>query len=76
MARGSVTWEWFQTVFYEQYFPESFHDELEVEFTIIEQGIATIAEYVACFTQLYCFSQLISEEKKVKKLIRGFKPSI
>ncbi|KAM2131685.1 hypothetical protein ACFX1Q_013160 [Malus domestica] len=76
VAGGPLTWERFQTAFFEQYFPESFRDELEAEFATVEQGTDTVADYVARFTQLYHFSQPLPEDKKMKKLIRGFKPSI
>ena len=76
VAGGSLTWERFQTAFFEQYFPESFRDELEAEFATVEQGTDTVADYVAHFTRLYHFSQPLLEDKKTKKLIRGFKPSI
>ena len=72
VTRGSLTWERFQTAFFEQYFPESFRDELEGEFATIEQGTDTVADYVARFTRLYRFSQHLPEDKKTKKLIRGF----
>ncbi|CAN6686637.1 unnamed protein product [Malus baccata var. baccata] len=76
IAEGPLTWEQFQTAFFEQYFPESFRDELEVEFATVEQGTDTVADYVAHFTRLYHFSQPLPKDKKTKKLIRGFKPSI
>lgn len=50
-AVRSITWECFHTAFYKQHFP-SFRDELKAEYTIIEQGIDTIAEYVARFIRL------------------------
>lgn len=33
-------------------------------------------KYVACFNRLYHLPQPLSADKKTKKLIRGFKPSV
>ncbi|CAN6680818.1 unnamed protein product [Malus baccata var. baccata] len=71
VARRHLTWWRFQTAFFEQYFPESFN-ELEAKFATIEQGTDSVADYVAQNR----FSQPLLEDKKTKKLIKGFKPSI
>ncbi|CAN6725784.1 unnamed protein product [Malus baccata var. baccata] len=49
---------------------------LEAEFATVEQGTDTVVDYVARFTRLYRFSQPFPEDKKTKKLTRGFKPSV
>ena len=46
----SISWEDFQDVFYEKYFPEHERDRLDREFWNLKQGNMMVIEYEATFT--------------------------
>ena len=64
-----LTWTVFLDAFYEKYFPESVHDEKEVEFMELIQGNKTVLQYEAKFTELSRFAPHIMADdvRKAKK---------
>lgn len=74
----NMTWVEFETIFEDQYFPESFKDMLREQFERLEQGTMTVSEYAMKFQALSRFApELVStEEKKCKRFIRGLDDSI
>ncbi|KHN32580.1 hypothetical protein glysoja_046915, partial [Glycine soja] len=47
-----VTWDVFERVFLEKYFPEDVRNKKEMEFLELKQGNMTVAEYAAKFEEL------------------------
>lgn len=51
-----ITWEVFQTTFFDKYFPDSVKNEKEAKFMQIRQGGMFVSEYEAKFEDLSKFS--------------------
>lgn len=55
-----ITWEIFQTTFYDKYFPESIEDDMEVEFLLLKQRDMFVSEYKAKFEELSKFPSYLT----------------
>jgi len=73
-----MSWEKFQELFNDKYFPESIRHMKEVEFIKLEQNNMTVSQYEAKFAELFRFaSHLVdNEERMTRMFLRGLKPEI
>ena len=65
------SWDGFERLFLEKYFPDTVKEELDVEFQQLEQGSMTAVEYEAKFAELSKFAPPMSELAKARKFERG-----
>ncbi|XP_024022415.1 uncharacterized protein LOC112091910 [Morus notabilis] len=63
-----MTWEQFETIFNEQYFPRSYRDENAMEFMSLLQGDMSVREYEAKFNNLSWFAPSLVESKHLRCL--------
>ncbi|MBG9689342.1 hypothetical protein ABD91_00070, partial [Lysinibacillus sphaericus] len=77
-AALKMSWEKFQELFNDKYFPESIRHMKEVEFIKLEQNNMTVSQYEAKFAELSRFaSHLVdNEERMTRMFLRGLKPEI
>lgn len=71
-----LSWEEFERIFLEKYFPDTVKEALDVEFQFLEQGSMTAVEYEAKFDELSRFAQPLSELAKAQKFARGLNSHI
>lgn len=73
-----MSWEKFQELFNDKYFPESIPHMKEVEFNKLEQNNMTVSQYKAKFMELSQFvSHLVdNEERMIRMFLRDLKPEI
>ncbi|XP_038902289.1 uncharacterized protein LOC120088923 [Benincasa hispida] len=76
--KGSVTWQQFNQVFYNKYFPLTVRYQKEVEFLNLCQENMSMAEYEWKFERLSHFVPRLvdTEEKKVERFIWGLREGI
>ena len=74
----AFTWEMFKNEFFNQYFPKSVRREKEREFSRLEQGNKTVAEYEARFARLAKFAPdlVATEESQARCFEEGLRASI
>ncbi|KAL5570732.1 hypothetical protein UlMin_020329 [Ulmus minor] len=74
----AFTWEMFKNEFFNQYFPKSVRREKEREFSRLEQGNKTVAEYEASFARLAKFAPdlVATEESRARRFEEGLSASI
>ncbi|XP_043721052.1 uncharacterized protein LOC122668572 [Telopea speciosissima] len=72
------TWEQLKEVFFKNYFPKSFRDKKEVEFSALVQGNKIVLDYQQQFKDLFHFApkHMKGEASKTKKFEKGLKPEI
>ncbi|XP_043717697.1 uncharacterized protein LOC122665607 [Telopea speciosissima] len=77
-AHLNPIWEQFKEVFFKNYFPESFRERKEAEFSALVQGSKSVLDYQQRFEDLYHFSpeHPKGEVSKTKKFEKGLKPEI
>ncbi|EXB81696.1 hypothetical protein L484_001429 [Morus notabilis] len=63
-----MTWEQFEALFNEQFFPQSYRDEKAMEFMGLQQGEMTVREYEARFNELSRFAPSLIESERMKCL--------
>ena len=51
-----IKWRYFESTFYEKYFPDHERDRLDQEFQSLQQGSMTVIEYEAAFARLEQFA--------------------
>ncbi|XP_024023770.1 uncharacterized protein LOC112092271 [Morus notabilis] len=74
---AGLTWEQFETLFNEQYFPQSYREEKALEFMSLLQGYMSVREYEAKFNDLSRFAPSLveSEHMRCLKFEKGLKNS-
>ncbi|KAL5553334.1 hypothetical protein UlMin_040735 [Ulmus minor] len=74
----TFTWEMFKNEFFNQYFPKSVRREKEREFSKLEQGNKSVAEYEATFARLAKFAPdlVATEESRFKCFEEELRASI
>ncbi|XP_057502680.1 uncharacterized protein LOC130786384 [Actinidia eriantha] len=74
----NMTWERFQAVFDDKYFPQALKSKKLKEFIHLKQGNITVMAYEAKFTELarYAPYMVDTEEKKARKFEDGFRGNI
>ena len=75
---GVIPWGRFTELFLEKYFPSYMEAQMELKFLELKQGILTVAEYEAKFTELSRFvpEYVNTEVKKARRFQQGLKPWI
>ncbi|XP_024025887.1 uncharacterized protein LOC112092890 [Morus notabilis] len=73
-----LTWEQFETLFNEQYFPQSYREEKALEFMSLLQGDMSVREYEAKFNDLSRFAPSLVESEPMRclKFEKGLKNSV
>ena len=73
-----MTWTEFQELFMGKYFPETARHAKAQEFLELKQGVTTVMDYVARFTQLARFADdyVATDLAKVRRFENGLKLSI
>ena len=67
--QGAIVWRQFKEAFYKKYFLDSVRRQKVGEFSCLEQGGMTVAQYEAKFTELSYFAPqliVIEEENALK----------
>ena len=74
----AMTWAEFQELFMGKYFPNTARHAKAQEFLELKQGVMTVIDYVARFTELARFSDdyVATDMAKVRKFENGLKLSI
>ncbi|XP_058180087.1 uncharacterized protein LOC131298627 [Rhododendron vialii] len=69
----NLTWAEFETLFEDQYFPETSRENLREQFEKLEQGNMTASEYVQKFQSLSRFAPelVVTEERKCRRFEKG-----
>ncbi|XP_058189297.1 uncharacterized protein LOC131306883 [Rhododendron vialii] len=69
----NMTWAEFETLFEDQYFPESSCDQLRDQFEKLEQGNMTVSKYAMKFQSLSRFAPELgaTEERKCRRFEKG-----
>ncbi|XP_058208151.1 uncharacterized protein LOC131321160 [Rhododendron vialii] len=69
----NLTWAKFETLFEDQYFPETSRENLRDQFEKLEQGNMTVSEYVQKFQSLSRFAPelVATEERKCRRFEKG-----
>ena len=67
----AMTWAEFQELFMGKYFPETARHAKAQEFLELKQGVMTVMDYVARFTELARFAEVRIFENELKLSIRG-----
>ncbi|XP_024021688.1 uncharacterized protein LOC112091691 [Morus notabilis] len=75
---STMTWELFEELFNERYFPQSYRDKKAMEFMGLEQGDMTVKEYKAKFNDLSRFAPTLVEYEQMKchKFEKGLKSNV
>ncbi|XP_024028938.1 uncharacterized protein LOC112093846 [Morus notabilis] len=75
---AGLTWEQFETLFNEQYFPQSYRDEKALEFMSLQQGDMFVREYEAKFNDLSRFAPSLVESEHLRclKFEKGLQNSV
>lgn len=76
--RDNMTWVEFEHIFEDQYFPESYREELREQFERLEQGAMTVSQYASRFQTLSRFAPdlVANEARKCKRFERGLASSV
>ena len=63
-------------MFFENYFPESMKNKMEIKFLELKQGNMSVEEYAAKFNELARFAthQVDTEARKARRFEQGLKP--
>ena len=69
----ALTWEGFVQLFREKYFPVTVREQLELEFIALVQGLMSVRDYEARFSQLYRFAREMDAVELARKFIRGLR---
>ncbi|GFY88890.1 hypothetical protein Acr_06g0008300 [Actinidia rufa] len=74
----NLTWVEFEKMFENQYFPESYREQLRDKFEKFEQGTMTLSEYITQYKALSRFaSELVNtEKKKCRRFEKGLHSSV
>ncbi|GFS38678.1 hypothetical protein Acr_00g0058860 [Actinidia rufa] len=74
----NLTWAEFEKMFENQYFSESYHEQLREKFEKFEQGTMTISEYATQYQALSRFAlELVhTKEKKCRRCEKGLHSSV
>ena len=74
----AMTWAEFQELFMGKYFPDITRHANAQEFLELKQGVMTVMDYVARFTELAPFSDdyVVTDMAKVRRFENGLKLSI
>ncbi|GFS40863.1 hypothetical protein Acr_00g0070950 [Actinidia rufa] len=74
----NLTWAEFEKMFENQYFPESYREQLRDKFEKFEQGTMTLSEYITQYQALSRFApELVNtEEKKCRRFEKGLHSSV
>ncbi|GFY92626.1 hypothetical protein Acr_08g0010220 [Actinidia rufa] len=74
----NLTWAEFEKMFENQYFPESYREQLRDKFEKFEQGNMTLSEYITQYQALSRFApELVNtEEKKCRRFEKGLHSSV
>ena len=74
----AMTWAGFQELFMGKYFPETARHAKAQEFLELKQGVMTVMDYVARFTELAQFADdyVVTDLAKVRRFENGLKLSI
>ena len=74
----AMTWTAFQELFIGKYFSDTARHAKAQEFLELKQGMMTVMEYVARFTELACFADdyVATDMAKVRRFENGLKLSI
>ena len=74
--QGAIVWRQFKEAFYKKYFLDSVRRQKVGEFSCLEQGGMTVAQYEAKFTELSYFAPqlIVIEEENALKFQDGLKP--
>ncbi|GFS46038.1 hypothetical protein Acr_00g0099770 [Actinidia rufa] len=74
----NLTWAEFEKMFENQYFPESYREQLRDKFEKFEQGTMTLSEYIMQYQALSRFApELVNtEEKKCRRFEKGLHSSV
>ncbi|KAH7838670.1 hypothetical protein Vadar_029706 [Vaccinium darrowii] len=74
----NITWAEFEVKFEDQYFPNSYKDQLREQFEKLEQGTMTVSEYAVKFQSLSRFAPELmnTEERKCKRFVKGLDSNI
>ncbi|XP_024018441.1 uncharacterized protein LOC112090707 [Morus notabilis] len=75
---AGMTWEQFEVLFNEQYFPQSYMDEKVMDFMSLLQGDMSVREYETKFNDLSRFAPSLVESENLKclKFEKGLKNSV
>ena len=70
---STITWEEFQRIFFDQFYPHSYRDEKKDEFSGLTQGSMSVLEYEQKFVELSRFApELIpNETEKCRRFMKG-----
>ena len=73
-----ITWDMFLEAFQEKYFSMHIRDAKESEFLSLEQGLRTVADYKAKFSELGRYAPHIyaDERRRTRKFVQGLKGPI
>ena len=73
-----LTWEYFSSQFYEQFFPEDARNDMEERLLRLEQGTRKVDDYAYEFTQLCrVVTSLVPTEKvKARRFVKGLRGEI
>ena len=71
-----LTWEGFQRLFRDKYFPEVVREKMEVEFLGLVQGSMGVKEYEARFSFLYRYVREWDARSLAQKFLRGLRHEI
>ncbi|KAI8524910.1 hypothetical protein RHMOL_Rhmol13G0186100 [Rhododendron molle] len=73
----NLTWAEFEELFENQYFPETYHEQLREQFEKLEQGNMIVSNYDIKFQSLSRFAPelVASEERKCRHFEKGLHPS-
>nr|XP_011470265.1 PREDICTED: uncharacterized protein LOC105353163 [Fragaria vesca subsp. vesca] len=69
----TLSWEGFVQLFREKYFPDTVREQLELEFIALVQGLMSVRDYEARFSQLYRFAREMDAVDLARKFIRGLR---
>ena len=73
-----IIWDMFLEAFQEKYFSMHIRDAKESEFLTLEQGLRTVADYEAMFSELGHYAPHIyaDERRRTRKFVQGLKGPI
>ena len=76
--KDNMTWVEFENIFEDQFFPESYREELREQFEKLEQGDMTVSQYASRFQALSRFAQdlVATEARKCRRFEKGLSSSV
>ncbi|KAL6191721.1 hypothetical protein ACLB2K_038111 [Fragaria x ananassa] len=69
----ALTWKGFVQLFREKHFPDTMREQLELEFIALVQGLMSVRDYEARFSQLYHFAREMDAVDLSRKFVRGLR---